>query len=485
MKIRRSLCLLLTLFLLFSAFVVPVQAEEAGAPSVSQGCSTLDAQVSFNAGEQLLDTSKAAILYEMTTDTLVYGWNPDLPVDPSGMNKIMTALLAIERGDPDTVVTVSRAALESVGIGSVSAGLKAGEEISLRDLLYCMMVGSANDAAAVIAEHIGGSQAGFVGFMNERAMELGCTNTQFMNPNGLSHEGQYSTARDLAKITRAALEVPLFVELFGAVSYTVPATNESEERQIVTTNYLMSKETVRNQFDERVTGGKTGALSTTDRSLIGTASDGELQFLTVIMSAKGTVTANGLSVKTFGSFEETRALLDHGFDGFSVRQLLQQRQVMGQFPVSDGENDVIGRPAEDLYVVLPNDATEMDFSYNCVTPPSGIQAPLVKDQSIGSVEVWFRGVCVGQCDMVAMFGVDKPGVHNISLLPTAEAVVKRAWTTWLLIGGIVLLAILLICGAVLLVKRKIRIAKIERRHKIIRGEGKGSGPKVKTSKGRR
>ena len=134
-----------------------------------------------------------------------------------------------------------------------------------------MMVGSANDAAAVIAEHIGTSQGAFVGLMNQRAKELGCENTQFMNANGLSHEEQYTTARDLAKITEAALHNEIFVELFSAIKYTVPATNKSEARELVTTNHLMSTETVRNQFDERVTGGKTGALNTTDRSLICTA----------------------------------------------------------------------------------------------------------------------------------------------------------------------------------------------------------------------
>lgn len=470
MKIKHSICLIVLLNVLLQCLIVPVSAQANDPQAVSQGCSTLDGQVSMYGNGQLLDTAKAVILYELGTDTLVYAWNPDQRIDPSGMNKIMTAMLAIEMGDPDAVVTVTREALSSVAIGSVSAGLKAGEEITLRDLLYCMMVGSANDAAAVIAEHISGDQALFVGLMNQRAKELGCMDTQFMNPNGLSHEDQYSTARDLAKITKAALENELFVELFSAVDYTVPGTNKSDARDLVTTNYLMSKETVRNQYDARVTGGKTGALSTTDRSLICTAELDGVRYLAVVMSAQGTVTANGLSVKTFGSFEETRALLDHGFGNYSLRQLLYPDQVMDQFRVSGGENDVIGRPSEELTVALPSDAVTLDVTYRCVTPEEGLTAPIEKDQVIGTVEVWFRGLCVGQCDMVAMYGVDEPGAHNISLVPTAEAVAKRAWTTWLLVGGIVVLGILLIWGVVLFIMRKIRLGKIERRHKIIRGE---------------
>lgn len=469
MKKFRRFSLLLTVALLVQCLLVPACAqEETETAAVTSGCITLDAQKPLKSGEQLLDTSKAVILFEMNSDTLVYAWNPDTRLDPSGMNKIMTALLAVELGDPDKIVTVTKTALDSVAIGSVSAGLKAGEEMPLRDLLYCMMVGSANDAAAVIAEHIGGSQPGFVGMMNERAMELGCQNTAFMNPNGLSHEDQYSTARDLAKITYAALQNELFVELFSAEKYSVAATNKSEAREVVTTNYLMSKETVRNQFDERVTGGKTGALSTTDRSLICTAESGTQKYLTVVMSAQGTVTANGLSVKTFGSFEETRALLDHGFTTYSQRQLLHENQVMGQFSVSGGENDVIAHPADAVVAMLPNDAVTLDVSYRCAVPEQGLSAPLKKGDIIGTVEVWFRGLCVGHSDLVAMYDVNEPGIYNIPLQPTEDEKSDGAWVTWLLVGGIAVLGILLLTGAVVLVIRLTRRAGVQRRHKIRR-----------------
>lgn len=466
MRMKRKIIVSLLIVYIFSLFFVPCYAQDG---AVTQGCSTLDGQACF-VTEQLLDTARAVILYEMETDTLVYSWQPDLQLNPSGMNKIMTALLALERGDLQTVVTVSRAALDSVGIGSVSAGLKAGEEITLEQLLYCMMVGSANDAAAVIAEHIGGTQDGFVALMNQRAVELGCTNTQFMNANGLSHEAQHTTARDLAKITLEALKNEQFVAMFRAVSHTVPATNKSDARNLVTTNYLMSTETVKNQLDERVTGGKTGALSTTDRSLIATAEENGIRYLTVVMSAKGTVTANGLSVKTFGSFEETRALLDHGFENYSKRQILQTDRVLGQFSVSGGENDVIGRPGAELVTMLPNDAVELDVSYRCAASQELLTAPLEGDRAIGTVEVWFRGLCVGQCDMVAMYGVKEQGVDTFSVIPTAEAEAKRTWITWLLIIGIGLLGLLLVGYVVLVIRKSVRKAKLERRHRLIRGD---------------
>ncbi len=464
MKLFRRFCLLFLVFVLLMGTMVPAfaQPETADALPVTSGCSTLDAMRPLGGTDKLLDTTKAAILYELDSDTLVYAWKPDEKLDPSGMNKLMTALLALEQGDPAAVVTVTKSALDSVTIGSVSAGLKVGEEISLRDLLYCMMVGSANDAAAVIAEHIAGSQPDFVVAMNEKAASLGCRNTQFKNANGLSADGQYSTARDLAKITEAALENETFVELFSAVSYTVPATNKCEERKILTTNHMMSKETVRTQFDERVTGGKTGALSTTDRSFISTAEHSGKRYLSVVMSAQGTVTANGLSVKTYGSFEETKVLLDHGFQNYTLRQVLYANQVMEQFSVAGGENDVTVKPATDLTVALPVEAGKITYKCSAL---DGITAPVQSGQAVGSVEVWMGDICVGQSDLVAMYNVYEPGTYSIPLMPSATEPGAAAWLKWVVIGLLVLLGMGAIAGLLLLAVRILRKPKKKHRRK--------------------
>ena len=145
---------------------------------------------------------------------MVYSYNVDKKIDPSGMNKIMAALVALENSDPEEKVCVTRETLNTVPIGSVSAGLKRDEIISVQDLLYCMMVGSANDAAIVLAEHVGGTQEKFVSMMNIKALELGCENTFFANPTGISEEGQYTTARELAIITEKALQNELFRTIF-------------------------------------------------------------------------------------------------------------------------------------------------------------------------------------------------------------------------------------------------------------------------------
>lgn len=466
MKILRRICLLFIVFTFLISAAVPAFAVQS--PQVSSGSVGLDAQQPLSGSEKLLDTAKSAILYELTSETMVYAWNPDIAVDPSGMNKLMTAMLALETADLDTMVTVSRTVINSVAlIGSVSANLKVGEEISLRDLLYCMMVGSANDAAVVIAEHIASTEELFVQMMNQRALELGCRNTHFVNASGLPQEGQYTTARDLAKIAAAALENELFSQMFSAVNYTVPATNKVKERYIVTTNYLMSKESVKDQYDSRVTGGKTGALSTTDRSLICTAENSGKRYLVVVMSAQGTVTADGLAATTFGSFEETRVLLDYGFKQYSVRQVLQTGQVLGQFPVSGGENDVFAGAAENILSTLPIVVQPEEVTYRCVLLGDALTAPIEEGQVIGSAEAWYRDICVGRSDLVAMHAVRPVGEQMKTIIPSAVPEEDHTLRNWLILGGLIAFGLVLLAGIVVLVIYLVRKHQMERRHRLI------------------
>lgn len=410
-------------------------------------CISLDAPGALAGNSQLLPTAQAVVLYAQDSDTMVYSWNPDLQLDPSGMNKIMTALLALETQKLDTMVTVTSTALNSVKIGAMSAGLKSGEILSLNDLLYLMMVGSANDAAAVIAESVSGSQAAFVALMNQRAQELGCTNTIFLNPTGLSADGQFSTARDLAKISAAALEIDEFVEIFSTIEYTVPATSVSPERKIVTTNYMMSDTAVRDQLDSRITGGKTGALTTTDRSLISTAEKDGQCYLAVVMSAKGTMTDDGTAVQTFGNFSETKLLLDHAFSQYAKHQLLNDSKVMAQFKINRGENDLAVASSQAVSALMPNDMKADLVTYRCIEVP-GLTAPISKGDVVGSVELWYSGICVAQSDLVAMHDVKEKGTAAATVQLQAKEDNRSVNVGVVLLWCVIIIAVL-ISGIVL------------------------------------
>lgn len=413
MKKIRSLSLLLIAVLIWSNCY-------ASAVPAANSCITLDAQSALAGSSQLLPTAQAVILYAPDSDTLVYSWNPDVPIDPSGMNKIMTALLALEAGNMEALVSVTSTALNSVEIGAMSAGLKVGESLTLRDLLYLMMVGSANDAAAVIAEHISGSQAAFVVLMNQRALELGCTNTAFCNPTGLSADGQYTTARDLAKITAEALKNDTFVELFSAVEYTVPGTDTTPERKAVTTNYMMSDVSVKDQLDSRVTGGKTGAVSTTVRSLISTAEKDGQRYLAVVMSAKGSMNSSGSAVRVFGNFSETKLLLDHAFSQYTQCQLLSANKVMAQFTIADGENDLAVSSSHAVSALMPNDMKADRVVFQCEEVPGGVSAPISAGETVGTVQLWYDNICVAQSDLIAMHDVKVKGTAAVVLQPQVQ-----------------------------------------------------------------
>ncbi len=467
MKKTPIICLVLILCLVFACLPARVSAEEGGQAAVSAGCSSLHARIPLDGSAQKLDSAKSVILYELNSDTLVYAWNPDVPINPTGMVKLLTALLVLEKGDLNDVVTVKRSTLDTIAIGAVSAELKAGEQITVRDLLACVMVSSANDAAAVLAVHIAGSQQAFAEMMNARAAELGCTASHFTNAHGLTDGNQYATARDLAIITEAALENPLFSELFSAKTYTVAATNLSGPRKLNTTNYMMSDAYGRKYHDARVTGGKPAAASNTDRSMICTAETGGARYLCVVMSAKSAVSADGLSVTRFGNFAETAALLDYAFAGFHVRQVADDSEALYQYGVSGGENDVVLRPSRDVFAVLPADFRVEDLGYSNLVDADRIKAPIRQGDALGTLLIRYRGIVLGSCDLLAMHAVRESGaaIRPAQRLNREDGGGVSGWRALLVPAAAALGALLVLAVGVLISVRAVRSARIRRWHR--------------------
>ena len=437
MKKNRALCLFFAILILLMAVSVPVMAEPVYLDqSVTSGCHSVDAATQLTDGKKLTDTAKAAIVYERKSDTMIYAWNPDQQIYPSSTVKMMTALLAIEKGDPSRKVLVTKRALEELPMGTVTAKLQAGEELTLEQLLYCLMTASANDAALVIAEHIAGSQSAFVDMMNQKAAELGCRDTVYTNPHGLHDPAMHTTARDICRLTDAALENELFRTLFSAKTYEIPATNKSEARTISTSNLMMSQPVNKKYHDPRVTGGKTGSTEAGGRCLVATAEGGGMELLTIVMDATPTYEIPGISLATYGSFEETAALLDHVIDNYEYRQLFYEGQVITQYPVSGGANSAVVQPARAGGTVLPINIDQSQLSWvysNTVT----LTAPVEQGQSISTLQVWYGSKCLAQTELVAINAV----MQWQEPVQQPRAAVKPELGLWG-IAGIVLLAIL-------------------------------------------
>lgn len=433
-----------------------VFAETPADISVTSGCSTLDAQAPVLGSVQLVSNTAAAILFETNTNTLMYAFNADTRVQPASLLKIMTALIAIEKGSMEAVVTVREETLDTLPIDAAVVELEIDEVLTVHDLLYCMMVSSGNDAAVVLAEHIMGTQEDFVAEMNRYAVELGCTGTNFTNVTGLNDANQYTTARDLARILSHAIKNEQFCKVFGAKTYDVPKTNKSEDRHLATQNYLINNDRVEIYYDERVTGSRTALNSDRTRSVASTAQLNEMNLVCVVIGSRSQFEKDGYTEKVFGGYDETKQLLDLAFNGYKTAQVLFADQVLQQNSVLNGNCDVSVGVKNPVYSVIPQnmDLNALEYRY---ADDSGLIAPVEKGQKLASLQIWNGPICIAQTDTYAMNSV---GVAGGDLNDTEKTGKTSVFVIILCVfGGI--FTVILVTFFVLLGLRRFRIVKLK------------------------
>lgn len=426
MKKIRNLCLVLCLVLLFQCAAVPAFATETttatetegeaentvsnyeiptveyGSASITNGCRTINGMTPLGGSDRILESAKAAFIYETTTQTVIYAYNPDTHLYPGSLAKILTALIAIEQCDMNEVITFSTKWNSTLPARSIVADLKEGEQVTMEALVYWVLLASANDAAMNIAGHIAGTQEAFVELMNQRAKELGCTDTHFTNAHGLDDDEQYTTARDMVKIVIAATQNETFREAFGTIGYTVPATNKTDEETLIETDNHLIYEYYLPQFnDDRVTGGKTSSTSGAGSSIICTAEDDGMNLICCVMGAERTYTSKGATYY-YGNFEEVMELLDLGFSNYKINRVLYPDMTLTQFPVSGGECKVVGQPDIAVNSVVPADSQLEDLIFRYSVEGGGLYAPIQQGQKIATVTVWYQTCCVTESEVFAM-----------------------------------------------------------------------------------
>ena len=298
-RIRRLICLLILLTLLPTgalAFVAPELEDQS-----------YDPQAPENLNEGML-MAQSAILIEAESGEVIFEKNADSAMYPASTTKILTVLLALMMGDLSDTVTVSESAVSAVppGEGYVVANLKAGEEMTLEDLLYAAMVLSANDAANAIGEHISGDMASFAELMNTTAQIFGCTNTHFTNPAGIQDGSHYTTARDMAIIAREAMNDATFRKLCAATSYTIPKTNMSRARALSSSNYfIVQTEKRQNNYYAYGNGIKTGFTEAAGYCYVGSATQNGVSLISVVFYSGDN-----------GRFTDTQRLMAYGFSQY-------------------------------------------------------------------------------------------------------------------------------------------------------------------------
>ncbi|TPE70500.1 D-alanyl-D-alanine carboxypeptidase family protein [Halalkalibacterium halodurans] len=263
-------------------------------------------RVSAETTEPASVSAQAAILMEQSTGRVLYEKDAHTSLRIASITKIMTALLAIESGKMDEWVKVSS---NAEGTEGSSLYLRAGEKIKLSDLVYGLMLRSGNDAAVAIAEHVGGSMDGFVYMMNQKAEELGMSNTVFQNPHGLDdHEDHYSSAYDMALLTRYAMNNETYQEISGTKTHRVD--NGEQIRVWKNKNRLLT------QLYKYSTGGKTGYTKRAKRTLVSTASKDDLDLIVVTLNAPS-------------DWHDHMNLFNWAFHTFGMTELLEEGKVKG------------------------------------------------------------------------------------------------------------------------------------------------------------
>lgn len=306
------LSLLMLVVLVFSAFSTAVCAAQEK-ESETEHLAAYYEEIQSNQipgwpqGEAV--DSKAAVLMEANTGAVLYAKNMEEELPPASITKIMTALVALENGSLDDVVVFSQYAVNSIEYGSSHLGLTEGEELTLEQCLYGIMLASANEISNAVAEHIGGNIKNFTDMMNARAAQIGCTHTHFVNAHGLSEEGHYVCARDMALIMREALKNQKFREIIGTVEYEYPKTNLVDEPRYFMNHHKMISET--GMLYDGCIGGKNGFTDEAGNTLVTAAARDGLTLISVVLQAPG----------LYVSYDDTKTVLDYGFANFSNTQI--------------------------------------------------------------------------------------------------------------------------------------------------------------------
>ena len=325
--------------------------------------------------------SYAAILVEASTGKIIYEKNAYEKMYPASTTKVLTAILTLENCNLEDTATVSRNAIYSLPTGYVNANLVEGEEMPIKDLMYALMVKSANDAAIVLAEHIGGSVEGFADMMNEKAKEIGCKNTHFVNPNGIHNDNHYSTAYDLYLMASYGMKNETFRKYVSTTSYTLPATNKYplSDRVCTTTNDMIRPKS--KYYDKKVIGIKTGHTAEAQNCLISAAQNNGTELISVVLRS-GTNEA-GLSER----YVDTSNLFEYGFKDFAFRNIVEENSIIENIEIENGTKDTknLDLKAKETLSDYFSNEVELSNLPKTVTLNENIQAPISTGDVLGTV----------------------------------------------------------------------------------------------------
>lgn len=353
----------------------------------------------------LLNTSKVyaapnllcttAVLIDATTGTILAEKNADQKMYPASLTKIMTAIIAIEMGELSDIIKVDDDTPYEIEGSHIA--LEPGEILTLKDMLYALMLPSANDAALAIAKHYGGSEEEFVKMMNNKAKELGAYNTNFVNPHGLHDDNHYTTAADLALITKYAMKNETFQKIVATKKYEIKPTNKKNEtRYFANLNRLIHNsgynqiyidgEYISPEY-EFATGVKTGYTPQAGNTLVASAEKNGTKLIAVAM--------NGVSLEMY---QDVHNLFNFGFDEYECATLINKNTFVQNIKVLNGDSKEISAITESDFTALLKKNTEENIESNVVL--NEIKLPLEENAVVGKIEYTLDGKVIGTVNLI-------------------------------------------------------------------------------------
>lgn len=401
-KIFAAVVLSTTVFSSVALGAAPVMATGTTDTAKSDGSSdNSSGEISWPKGPKV--ESKSAVLMDVDSGTVLYSKKPNAKHYPASITKIMTAMVALEHSSLDETVTYSKDAVAQSYGGTSSISRDIGEKMTMEESLYGMMLESANECAWAIAEHVGGTEENFIKMMNDKAESLGCTHTHFDNPNGLPDKEHWTTALDMAKISRAAYQNPVFAKITGTRTYVIPPTNKHKDSTYLNNHHCMLNyyHTSRYLYDYCV-GGKTGYTVAAKSTLVTYAKKDGRTLVCVVMCAQ-----------TPNHWLDTRKLLDWGFENFKsvkvsdLSNLSVDSSKLGT--TNYGADSSLISVDDSSTIMIPKNASESDVT-------TSLKKSSSSDGSvIGLMEFKYGNKKVGTCQLKANTSEESSyPFHNLS-----------------------------------------------------------------------
>lgn len=351
--------------------------------------------------------AQGAVLIDFKTGRVLWQKNMNEELPMASTTKIMTAILALESGMLEDVTVASKRASSAP---QVKMGIKEGEKHRLYDLLYPLMLMSANDAAIVIAEHIGGSVEGFAQMMNEKAKEIGALNTEFVTPNGLDEGNHHSTAYDMALIARYALNNDEFVEIINTPSITIPLKNNDEKSYTFNNKNRLLKEY------EGAIGVKTGFTGKAGNCFVGAAQRNGMELISVVLASGW-----GNSGKE-RKWSDTKNILNYGFENYQISEVITEGVNTGNVPVTKSKEGFVNtKIAESGFACVTEE--ELNSLKTVVNLKKSVEAPVKKNDVLGTASVYTQsGELLFQTDIVSCENIER---HDLN------SCIKKTINLWL------------------------------------------------------